>query len=92
MSLSDQKPSREQWDMAEYLITAINSPLGEPFDKMTWAKNIQILNEVYSLDEIKAGIDWLFSAQGAWFQKNVKDSYGLRKHFKTIHEKKWLKE
>lgn len=92
MTNSEQKPSREQWDIAEYLIKAINSPWGEPFNKMAWAKDIQAINGTYSIDEIKAGIDWLFSNQGAWFRKNVQDSYGLRKHFKTIHEKKWLEE
>ncbi|MBD3809418.1 MAG: hypothetical protein IE884_02700 [Sulfuricurvum sp.] len=86
---SDVKPSTEEFEMAQYFIrhlASIDPQFKEPFDVMSWAKQIQILIETggYTLLDVKAVIDWLFSAKGDWFRPNVPDAYHLRKHFKRL--------
>lgn len=88
-SPTENKPSTEQFEMAQYFIRrliSIDPQFEEPFDVMSWARQIQYLTESggYSLLDIKSGIDWLFSAKGDWFRPNVPDAYHLRKHFKRI--------
>lgn len=88
-SNDDHKPSSEQFEMAQYFIRrllSIDPQFEEPFDVMSWARQIQYLIETggYTLLDIKTGIDWLFSAKGDWFRPNVPDAYHLRKHFKRI--------
>lgn len=84
-----EKATQEQWDLAQHFLRcleAINPKFEMPFDQMSWAKQINYIEQVdgYLLSEIKLGIDWLFSDSGKWFLKNVPDAYHLRKHFKTI--------
>lgn len=88
-ALSEVKPSGEEFEMAQYFIrhlASIDPQFEEPFDVMSWAKQIQILTETggYTLLDVKAAIDWLFSAKGDWFRPNVPDAYHLRKHFKRL--------
>lgn len=88
-ALSEVKPSTEEFEMAQYFIrhlSSIDPQFEEPFDVMSWAKQIQILTEAggYTLLDVKAVIDWLFSAKGDWFRPNVPDAYHLRKHFKRL--------
>jgi len=83
------KPSTEEFEMARYFIrhlASIDPQFEEPFDVMSWAKQIQSLIDVhgYTLLDIKGVIDWLFSAKGDWFRPNVPDAYHLRKHFKRL--------
>ncbi|MDP3119233.1 MAG: hypothetical protein Q8N01_02285 [Sulfuricurvum sp.] len=87
--LEESKPSGEQFEMAQYFIRRLSSvdpQFEEPFDVMSWARQIQYLiqSENYTLLDVKAGIDWLFSAKGDWFRPNVPDAFHLRKHFKRI--------
>ncbi len=87
--LEENKPTTQEFEMAQYFIrrlSSIDPQFKEPFDVMSWAKQIQILIESqgYTLLDIKAGIDWLFSAKGDWFRPNVPDAYHLRKHFKRL--------
>lgn len=87
--LSEAKPSDEEFEMAQYFIrrlASIDPQFEEPFDVVSWAKQIQLLIETggYTLLDIKAAIDWLFSAKGDWFRPNVPDAYHLRKHFKRL--------
>lgn len=88
-SLSDAKPSEEEFEMAQYFIrhlASIDPQFEEPFDVMSWASQIKLLQETggYTLLDIKNVIDWLFSAKGDWFRPNVPDAYHLRKHFKRL--------
>lgn len=83
------KPTGEEFEMARYFIrrlASIDPQFEEPFDVMSWAKQIKTLTDVhgYTLLEIKGVIDWLFSAKGDWFRPNVPDAYHLRKHFKRL--------
>lgn len=87
--LSETKPTTEEFEMAQYFIrhlASIDPQFEEPFDVMSWAKQIRLLIETggYSLLDVKAAIDWLFSAKGDWFRPNVPDAYHLRKHFKRL--------
>jgi hypothetical protein len=87
--LAEAKPSSEEFEMAQYFIRhlqSIDPQFEEPFDVMSWAKQIQLLIETggYTLLDVKAVIDWLFSAKGDWFRPNVIDAYHLRKHFKRL--------
>lgn len=87
--LSDSKPSGEEFEMAQYFIrrlASIDPQFQEPFDVMSWAKQIKLLIDAhgYTLLDVKAVIDWLFSAKGDWFRPNVPDAYHLRKHFKRL--------
>ena len=87
--LDEYKPSQEQFAMTEYFISklsAIDPQFQEPFDVMSWAKEIKFLmyEQNYTLLDIKSAIDWLFSAKGDWFRPNVLDAASLRKHFKRI--------
>ena len=87
--LEAAKPSTEEFEMARYFIrhlAAIDPQFEEPFDVMSWAKQIKSLIDVhgYTLLDIKTVIDWLFSAKGDWFRPNVPDAYHLRKHFKRL--------
>lgn len=87
--LSEAKPAPEEFEMAQYFIrrlASIDPQFEEPFDVMSWAKQIKTLIDVhgYTLLEIKGVIDWLFSAKGDWFRPNVPDAYHLRKHFKRL--------
>lgn len=87
--LSEAKPAPEEFEMAQYFIrrlASIDPQFEEPFDVMSWAKQIKTLIDAhgYSLLEIKGVIDWLFSAKGDWFRPNVPDAYHLRKHFKRL--------
>ena len=87
--LSETKPTTEEFEMAQYFIrhlASIDPQFEEPFDEMSWAKQIRLLIETggYSLLDVKAAIDWLFSAKGDWFRPNVPDAYHLRKHFKRL--------
>ncbi|MDD3595361.1 hypothetical protein, partial [Sulfuricurvum sp.] len=87
--LADTKPSGEEFEMAQYFIrrlSSIDPQFEEPFDVMSWAKQIRLLIETggYTLLDVKAAIDWLFSAKGDWFRPNVPDAYHLRKHFKRL--------
>ncbi|MDO9208566.1 MAG: hypothetical protein Q7T91_09995 [Sulfuricurvum sp.] len=88
-SVEENKPSTAEFEMAQYFIrrlVSIDPQFEEPFDVMSWAKQIQLLIETggYTLLDVKAGIDWLFSAKGDWFRPNVPDAYHLRKHFKRL--------
>lgn len=88
-ALSESKPSSEEFEMAQYFIrhlASIDPQFEEPFDVMSWAKQIQLLIDTggYTLLDVKAVIDWLFSAKGDWFRPNVPDAYHLRKHFKRL--------
>jgi len=87
--LEENKPTTQEFEMAQYFIrrlASIDPQFEEPFDVMSWAKQIQILIESqgYSVLDVKAVIDWLFSAKGDWFRPNVPDAYHLRKHFKRL--------
>ncbi len=88
--LSDAKPSMEEFEMAQYFIrhlASIDPQFKEPENIQNWAKQIKTLldrEEGYTLLDVKAAIDWLFSAKGDWFRPNVSDAYHLRKHFKRI--------
>jgi hypothetical protein len=88
-ALEQTKPTTEEFEMAQYFIrhlASIDPQFEEPFDVMSWAKQIRLLIETggYSLLDVKAVIDWLFSAKGDWFRPNVPDAYHLRKHFKRL--------
>ena len=88
-ALADAKPTTEEFEMAQYFIrhlSSIDPQFEEPFDVMSWAKQIRLLIDTggYTLLDIKAVIDWLFSAKGDWFRPNVPDTYHLRKHFKRL--------
>lgn len=88
-ALAATKPSTEEFEMARYFIhhlASIDPQFEEPFDVMSWAKQIRLLIETggYTLLDVKAVIDWLFSAKGDWFRPNVPDAYHLRKHFKRL--------
>lgn len=87
--VEEAKPTTQEFEMAQYFIrrlSSIDPQFEEPFDVMSWAGQIKLLSETggYSLLEIKAGIDWLFSSKGDWFRPNVPDAYHLRKHFKRL--------
>lgn len=87
--MEENKPTSEEFEMAQYFIrrlASIDPQFEEPFNVMSWAYQIKLLIETsgYTLLDIKAGIDWLFSAKGDWFRPNVPDAYHLRKHFKRI--------
>ncbi len=88
--LSDEaKPTPEEFEMAQYFIrrlASIDPQFEEPFDVMSWAKQIKLLIDAhgYTLLDVKAVVDWLFSAKGDWFRPNVPDAYHLRKHFKRL--------
>lgn len=87
--LEEAKPSGEEFEMAQYFIrrlASIDPQFEEPFDVMSWAKQIKLLIDAhgYSLLDVKGVIDWLFSAKGDWFRPNVPDAYHLRKHFKRL--------
>ncbi|HZF69318.1 hypothetical protein [Sulfuricurvum sp.] len=88
-ALIEAKPSTEEFEMAQYFIrhlASIDPQFEEPFDVMSWAKQIRLLIETggYTLLDVKSVIDWLFSAKGDWFRPNVPDAYHLRKHFKRL--------
>lgn len=88
-ALAEAKPTTEEFEMAQYFIrhlASIDPQFEEPFDVMSWAKQIRLLIDTggYSLLDIKSAIDWLFSAKGDWFRPNVPDAYHLRKHFKRL--------
>ena len=75
--------------MAQYFIrhlASIDPQFQEPFDVMSWAKQIKLLLDTggYSILDVKSAIDWLFSAKGDWFRPNVPDARHLRKHFKRL--------
>ena len=87
--LEESKPAHEEFEMAQYFIrrlASVDPQFEEPFDVMSWARQIQYLiqTDSYTLLDIKSGIDWLFSAKGDWFRPNVPDAFHLRKHFKRI--------
>ncbi|HEX5328719.1 hypothetical protein [Sulfuricurvum sp.] len=87
--IAETKPTTEEFEMAQYFIrhlASIDPQFEEPFDVMSWAKQIRLLIDTggYSLLDVKAAIDWLFSAKGDWFRPNVPDAYHLRKHFKRL--------
>ena len=87
--LAETKPTTEEFEMARYFIrhlASIDPQFEEPFDVMSWAKQIRLLLDTggYTLLDVKAVIDWLFSAKGDWFRPNVPDAYHLRKHFKRL--------
>lgn len=87
--VEEAKPNTQEFEMAQYFIrrlSSIDPQFEEPFDVMSWAGQIKLLSDTggYSLLEIKAGIDWLFSSKGDWFRPNVPDAYHLRKHFKRL--------
>lgn len=87
--IQENKPSGEEFEMAQYFIrrlASIDPQFEEPFDVMSWASQIKLLIDTggYTLLDIKAAVDWLFSAKGDWFRPNVPDAYHLRKHFKRI--------
>ncbi|WP_295053548.1 hypothetical protein [Sulfuricurvum sp.] len=88
-ALMDAKPTTEEFEMTQYFIrhlSSIDPQFVEPFDVMSWAKQIRLLIDTggYTLLDIKSAIDWLFSAKGDWFRPNVPDAYHLRKHFKRL--------
>ena len=88
-TLAEAKPTTEEFEMAQYFIrhlSSIDPQFEEPFDVMSWAAQIKLLIETggYTLLDVKAVIDWLFSAKGDWFRPNVPDAYHLRKHFKRL--------
>lgn len=87
--VSETKPAPEEFEMAQYFIrrlASIDPQFEEPFDVMSWAKQIKTLIDVhgYTLLDVKGVIDWLFSSKGDWFRPNVPDAYHLRKHFKRL--------
>ena len=87
--LEESKPAHEEFEMAQYFIrrlASVDPQFEEPFDVMSWARQIQYLiqTDSYTLLDIKSGIDRLFSAKGDWFRPNVPDAFHLRKHFKRI--------
>lgn len=87
--IEESKPTSEIFELTQYFIrrlASIDPQFQEPFDVMSWAKQIQLLIEAYgyTLLDIKGAVDWLFSAKGEWFRPNVPDAYHLRKHFKRI--------
>lgn len=84
-----QKPTSEEFETARYFIrqlASIDPQFEEPFDVLSWAKQIKLIIDTggYTLNDVKAVIDWLFSAKGDWFRPNVPDAYHLRKHFKRL--------
>lgn len=88
-ALAETKPTTEEFEMAQYFIrhlASIDPQFEEPFNVMSWAAQIRLLIDTggYSLLDVKAAIDWLFSAKGDWFRPNVPDAYHLRKHFKRL--------
>lgn len=88
-ALEEQKPTTQEFETARYFIrhlAAIDPQFEEPFDVMSWAKQIKLLIDTggYTVADIQAVIDWLFSAKGDWFRPNVPDAYHLRKHFKRL--------
>jgi hypothetical protein len=88
-ALIEAKPTTEEFEMAQYFIrhlASIDPQFQEPFDVMSWAKQIKLLLDTggYSILDVKSAIDWLFSAKGDWFRPNVPDAYHLRKHFKRL--------
>lgn len=88
-ALAETKPTTEEFEMAKYFIrhlASIDPQFEEPFDVMSWAAQIRLLIDTggYTLLDVKAAIDWLFSAKGDWFRPNVPDAYHLRKHFKRL--------
>lgn len=88
-ALAEAKPTTEEFEMAQYFIrhlASIDPQFEEPFDVMSWAKQIRLLIDTggYTLLDVKSAIDWLFSAKGDWFRPNVPDAYHLRKHFKRL--------
>ena len=88
-AIAEVKPTTEEFEMAQYFIrhlSAIDPQFEEPFDVMSWAAQIKLIIDVggYSLLDIKAVIDWLFSAKGDWFRPNVPDAFHLQKHFKRL--------
>lgn len=87
--LAETKPTMEEFEMAQYFIrrlSSIDQQFKAPENVQSWAKQIKILldTEGYTLLDVKAAIDWLFSAKGDWFRPNVPDAYHLRKHFKRL--------
>lgn len=85
----EAKPSPQEFEMAQYFIrklASIDPQFEEPFDVMSWGSQIKLLIDTggYTLLDIKAAIDWLFSPKGDWFRPNVPDAHHLRKHFKRI--------
>jgi hypothetical protein len=88
-ALIEAKPSTEEFEMAQYFIrhlASIDPQFEEPMNVQSWAAQIKLLLDTggYTLLDIKAAIDWLFSAKGDWFRPNVPDAYHLRKHFKRL--------
>lgn len=88
-ALIEAKPTTEEFEMAQYFIrhlAAIDPQFQEPFDVMSWAKQIKLLLDTggYTVLDVKSTIDWLFSVKGDWFRPNVPDAYHLRKHFKRL--------
>lgn len=88
-ALQESKPNGEEFEAARYFIAqlaAIDPQFEPPFDVMSWAKQIKLLIDTggYTVLDVKAAIDWLFSAKGDWFRPNVPDAYHLRKHFKRL--------
>lgn len=88
-ALIEAKPTTEEFEMAQYFIrhlASIDPQFVEPFDVMSWAKQIKLLLDTggYTILDVKSAIDWLFSAKGDWFRPNVPDAYHLRKHFKRL--------
>lgn len=87
--LAEAKPTMEEFEMAQYFIrhlASIDPQFEVPENVQSWAKQIKLLldTEGYTLLDVKAAIDWLFSAKGDWFRPNVPDAYHLRKHFKRL--------
>lgn len=87
--LEEYRATQPQFELTQYFIAklaAIDPQFEAPFDVMSWAVEIKLLNERqnYALIEIKTAIDWLFSAKGDWFRPNVQNATELRKHFKRI--------
>lgn len=88
-AMQESKPTTEEFEAARYFIAhlaAIDPQFEAPFDVLSWAKQIKLLIETggYTVVDVKAAIDWLFSAKGDWFRPNVPDAYHLRKHFKRL--------
>ncbi|MGA9045846.1 hypothetical protein [Sulfuricurvum sp.] len=87
--LAEAKPTTEEFEMAQYFIrhlASIDPQFEEPFNVMSWAAQIRLLTDTggYTLLDVKAVIDWLFSTKGDWFRPNVPDAYHLRKYFKRL--------
>ncbi|MGZ8548645.1 MAG: hypothetical protein ACXW33_08595, partial [Sulfuricurvum sp.] len=62
--LEENKPSTQEFEMAQYFIrrlVSIDPQFEEPFDVMSWAKQIKLLIDTggYSVLDVKTGIDWL---------------------------------